>query len=92
MTFSPSFSITGKHIMICNESGRFFISQVENPVFKNAIAQLYDWVLDNHADEERAYDWVCDQCDILTFVADEYAWNMYYSVFQSASKLITSPC
>ena len=43
-------------------------------------------VLDTGIDCDGAYDWVCDQAEISTFVADNYAWNMFYDVFTQATK------
>jgi hypothetical protein len=80
--YTKSFSITGKHIMM--DEGKFFISNVEDPKFRSTIAQLYEFVADTNADCDAAYDWVCDQCDLLSFVADEWAWDMFYNVWQSA--------
>jgi len=85
MTHRPAYSITGNHIMIDNETGKFFVSLVEDNLFRETIAKLYDYVCDNTADIDKSYDWVCDQCDISTFVADTYAWNMFYDVWQQAS-------
>jgi len=85
MTHSPSFSITGKRIMIDNETGKFFVSLAEDKDFQSAIEGLYDFVIDTNADADMAYDWVCDQCDIQTFVADTYAWDMFYNVWEQAS-------
>ena len=70
-----------------NESGRFFVSLVENDAFRNAIEGLYDFVIDTNADCDTAYDWVCDQCDIQTFVADKFAWDMFYDVYSQAADL-----
>ena len=69
------------------ETGKFFVSLVENQQFRDVIGQLYDFVADTKADCDMAYDWVCDQCDILTFVADTYAWNMFYDVYDQAAEL-----
>jgi hypothetical protein len=83
MTYKPAFSITGTHIM--EEDGKFFISQIENDCFRNAISSLYDFVTETNADCDMAYDWVCDQCDIQTFVADTYAWDMFFDVYTQAT-------
>lgn len=69
------------------ESGRFFVSLVENDRFRDVIASLYDFTVDTNADSDMAYDWVCDQCEIDTFVADKYAWDMFYNVWDSAKGL-----
>jgi len=86
MTHSPSHSITGKPIMVDNETGSFFVSLVENDKFRSAIEGLYEYVLDTGVDCDGAYDWVCDQAEISTFVADQYAWDMFYDVFIQATK------
>jgi len=71
--------------MIDNETGKFFVSLAEDKDFQSAIEGLYDFVIDTNADADMAYDWVCDQCDIQTFVADTYAWDMFYNVWEQAS-------
>ena len=85
MTYTAGFSITGNRIMKDTETGKFFISLVENDRFREVIAQLYDFVADTNADCDMAYDWVCDQCDIQTFVADNYAWDMFFDVYTQAA-------
>ncbi len=85
MTYTPTFSITGKRIMKDTESARFFVSLAENNEFQQVIEGLYDFVIDTNADCDDAYDWVCDQLDIQTFVADTYAWDMFYNVWEQAS-------
>jgi hypothetical protein len=81
MTHSPSHSLTGKPIMVDNETGSFFVSLVENDKFRSAIEGLYEYVLDTGIDCDGAYDWVCDQAEISTFVADQYAWDMFFDVW-----------
>ncbi|AFB17557.1 gp79 [Synechococcus phage S-RIM8 A.HR3] len=71
--------------MIDNETGKFFVSLAENNEFQSVIEGLYDFVIDTKADCDTAYDWVCDQLDIQTFVADTYAWNMFYDVYDQAA-------
>ena len=85
MTYVPQFSITGKRIMKDSESGNFFVSLAEDAQFQSAIEGLYDFVIETNADADMAYDWVCDQCEISTFVADTYAWDMFYSVWEQAA-------
>ena len=85
MTYSPAFSITGKRIMKETESARFFVSLAENNEFQHFIEGLYDFVIDTNADCDTAYDWVCDQLDIQTFVADTYAWDIFYNVWEQAA-------
>ena len=85
MSYTTAHSITGKRIMKDTESGRFFVSLAENNEFQQVIEGLYDFVTDTNADCDTAYDWVCDQLDIQTFVADTYAWNMFYDVYDQAT-------
>jgi hypothetical protein len=85
MTYTPAFSITGKRIMKETESARFFVSLAENNEFQQVIEGLYDFVVDTNADCDTAYDWVCDQLDIQTFVADTYAWDMFFDVYTQAT-------
>ena len=85
MTYTTAISTSGKRIMKDTESGRFFLSLVENNEFQQVIEGLYDFVIDNNADCDMAYDWVCDQLDIQTFVADTYAWDTFYSVWEQAA-------
>jgi hypothetical protein len=84
MSHRPAHSITGKRIMIDNETGKFFVSLAEDSTFCDAIGQLYDFVADTNADCDTAYDWVCEMCDISTFVADKFAWDMFYDVYNQA--------
>jgi len=85
MPYITAHSITGKMIMKDTESSKFFISLVEKDAFRDVIAGLYDFVIETNADADSAYDWVCDQLEIDTFVADTWAWDMFYEVWQSAA-------
>ena len=85
MSYTTAHSITGKRIMKDTESGRFFVSLAENNEFQQVIEGLYDFVTDTNADCDTAYDWVCDQLDIQTFVADNYAWDMFFDVYTQAA-------
>ena len=87
MSFTATHSLQGTPIMKDNETGKFFVSHVESPAFRNAIAGLYDYIGETNADADMAYDWVCDQCEITTFVADTYAWNMFYDVYDQCKGL-----
>ena len=85
MTYSTAYSITGKRIMKDTESARFFVSLAEDERFQSAIEGLYDFVVETNADADMAYDWVCDQCEIQTFVADTYAWDIFFDVYTQAA-------
>ena len=72
-------------ITVTNPEGKKYISLVENNEFQQVIEGLYDFVTDTNADCDTAYDWVCDQLDIQTFVADNYAWDMFFDVYTQAT-------
>ena len=65
-------------------TGKVRLSLVEDNAFLSAIEGLQSFVLDTNADCETAYDWVCDQCNIHSFVADNYAWDKFFWTYQSA--------
>ena len=48
------------------------------------MSQLYSFVADTQADCDGAYDWVCDQLEINSFVDNEGAWNSFYKTWESA--------
>ena len=63
--------------------GKFYISLVQDPAFISAIEGLQSFVLDTNADCDMAYDWVCDQADCHSFVADGPAWDMFYDMWET---------
>jgi hypothetical protein len=65
-------------------TGKVRLSLVEDDAFLSGIEGLQSFVLDTNADCETAYDWVCDQCNIHSFVADNYAWDCFWDVYTSA--------
>ena len=84
MSIETVYSITGKLMIKDTETGRTWMSLVEDKAFRGAIEGLYQFVLDNSADADMAYDWVCDQAGIHSFVVDTPAWDMFYSVYDQA--------
>jgi hypothetical protein len=65
-------------------TNKFRQSLIEDSTFISAIEGLQSFVLDNTADCDMAYEWVCDQCDIHSFVADNPAWDLFFNTFVSA--------
>ena len=65
-------------------TGKIRLSLVEDDDFLNAIKGLQDFVLNTNADCDMAYDWVCDQVGIQSFVDDNYAWDLFFNTFISA--------
>jgi len=59
------------------------ISLVQDPKFISAIEGLQSFVFDTSADIDMAYDWVCDQANISTFVADNVAWDLFYDMWET---------
>ena len=70
-------------ITVTNPEGKKYISLVENNEFQQVIEGLYDFVTDTNADCDTAYDWVCDQLDIHSFVADGPAWDLFYDMWET---------
>ena len=61
-----------------------FQSLVEDSAFIGAIQGLQSFVLDNTADLDMAYDWICEMADISSFVADDKAWDLFYDTYETA--------
>lgn len=62
------------------------ISLVQDPKFMSAIEGLQSFVFDTTADIDMAYDWVCEQAGISTFVADNVAWDLFYEIYQTSAQ------
>ena len=92
MSIETVYSITGKVMIKDTETGKTWMSLVEDKAFRGAIEGLYQFVLDNNADADMAYEWVCDQADISSFVADTPAWDMFDSVFDQARPIPYFQC
>ena len=57
---------------------------LNNTRFIDALNGLQEFVLDTSADIDMAYDWVCDQAEIGSFVHDLGAWNCFYDVYSES--------
>jgi hypothetical protein len=66
-------------------TNKFRQSLIEDYTFLSAIEGLQDFVLNLDADCEMSYEWVCDQCNIHSFVADDLAWDLFFKTFTSAT-------
>ena len=71
-------------ITVTNDQGKKYISLVQDSAFISAIQGLHEFILDNNADIDMAYDWVCDQAEIGSFVHDLGAWNCFYDVYSES--------
>jgi hypothetical protein len=67
-----------------SHTNKFRMSLIDDSEFISAIEGLQSFVLDNNADCDMAYDWVCDQCNIHSFAGDKPAWDLFYQTFTSA--------
>ena len=70
-----------------NKANDSMISLLQNPAFISAIQGLQDFVYDMNADIDMAYDWVCDQAECSSFVADGPAWDLFYDMWDSTQGL-----
>ena len=84
MSTQTVYSTTGQIMIKDTETGKSWMSLVEDNAFRGAIEGLYQFVTDNNANADMAYDWVCDQAGISSFVVDTPAWDMFYAVFDQA--------
>ena len=48
------------------------------------MGQMLSFVNDTNADVDMAYDFVCEQLDIDSFVDNEAAWNDFYTYWEAA--------
>lgn len=74
---------TDMTITVTNDQGKKYISLVQDPAFISAIQGLQSFVFDNTADIDMAYDWVCDQAECSSFVADGPAWDLFYDMWET---------
>jgi len=60
-----------------------FQSLIEDSAFVSAIQGLQSFILDNNADCDMAYDWVCEMLNISSFVDNNTAWDSFYETWES---------
>ena len=61
----------------------FTLSPEMQQSWDDIMGQMVAFVNDTNADVDMAYDWVCEQLDIDSFVDYEKVWNSFYSVWES---------
>jgi hypothetical protein len=85
MALYPAHNIQGQMIIRNTETGKVFLSQMESESFRSVIARLYDHLGEiGKVSCDNAYEWVCEQAGIQTFVADQWAWDCFWNVYISA--------
>ena len=62
-----------------------FQSLIEDNAFMDAVGQLPQFVDDNNADCDMAYDWVCEMADCSSFVCDQEAWDYFYHMWENST-------
>jgi hypothetical protein len=68
-----------------NDMKNQFQSLTQDDAFMDAVGQLPQFVDDNNADCDMAYDWVCEMADCASFVADKDAWDYFYDMWENCS-------
>ena len=74
-------------ITVRNADNKVYISLVQDPAFISAIQGLQEYVYDMNADIDMAYDWICDQAECSSFVADQPAWDLFYDMWDATQNL-----
>ena len=83
---TTGYNIKGQMMIKDHNTDKTWVSLIEDAEFRSAIASLYDFTVETDADCDMAYDWVCDQANCSSFVADQPAWDMFYSVWEQAAE------
>ena len=78
---------TDMTITVTNPEGKKYISLVQDSAFIDAIQGMQEFVLVTDADIDMAYDWVCDQAECSSFVADGPAWDLFYEMWETTQNL-----
>ena len=83
------------HAKICNNTFKikkhtnmstpiFTLSPEMQQSWDYVMGQMLSFVDDTHADIDMAYDFVCEQLGIDSFVDNEAAWNDFYTYWEAA--------
>ena len=62
----------------------FTLSPEMQATWDDIMGQMISFINDTNADVDMAYDWVCDQLEIDSFVDNDSAWNSFYDAWESA--------
>ena len=62
----------------------FTISSEMQQSWDYVMGQMLSFVNDTNADIDMAYDFVCEQLGIDSFVDNETAWNDFYMTWEAA--------
>ena len=62
----------------------FQLSPEMQEAWDYVMGQMLSFVNDSNADVDMAYDFVCEQLEIDSFVDNEAAWNDFYNTWEAA--------
>ena len=65
-----------------NKANDSMISLLQNPKFIDAIQGMSSFCYEMNPDIDMAYDYVCEQANVSTFVADGPAWDLFYDMWE----------
>ena len=68
-----------------NDMKNQFQSLTQDNAFMDAVGQLPQFVDDNNADCDMAYDWVCEMANCSSFVCDKDAWDYFYHMWENST-------
>tara|TARA_A100001234_G_scaffold210131_1_gene209588 strand:+ start:558 stop:794 length:237 start_codon:yes stop_codon:yes gene_type:complete len=68
----------------------FQLSEEMQQSWDYVMGQMLSFVNDTHADVDMAYDFVCEQLGIDSFVDNEDAWNDFYTYWEAADNRNTN--
>ena len=63
----------------------FTISPEMQQSWDYVMGQMLSFVSDTNADVDMAYDFVCEQLEIDSFVDNEKAWDDFYMTWENAT-------
>ena len=68
--------------LVRNADNKVYISLVQDPKFIDAIQSMQSFAFEMNPDIDMCYDYVCEQADCHSFVADGPAWDLFYDMWE----------
>ena len=63
-----------------------FQSLIEDRAFVDAIESMSGFFYEMNPDVDMCYDYICEKADIHSFVADDAAWDMFYTAWETVAQ------
>lgn len=63
-----------------------FQSLIEDSAFVDAINSMSGFFYEMNPDIDMCYDYICEQADCHSFVADKDAWDMFYDAWETVAE------